>query len=1692
MSSSRPDLFTTFSDLLALVRGGESFVVVLPSRELARQLADPIQASIPSTRSGTLWTHSGSASGSIALSALKSPAKAVAQLDKVLRKSRPRDLQTFDIANGWYGSAAGFLRLFQSAIPRLRRRRVRSLWILAAENCSPGQLTEIRGEADLFARIWDPSGSGQLSFQVLSARQFDEPDVFLPRPVRLERGQLVLGPFGPGSSGPGQEAESPTSDRGRKTGLVVDGFRRLFEDSPAGMVIFDRPGTYRRLNRAATRILGYSDEALREIRLADILSPGSRVRLARAAILLNHRKEVTAELSLRRGNGRHATIHVHAFPLGGGLFAAQFTDTTSERKEQDHAALERAAYEKLFQEAPVAQAVVVDRRPVLYNLAFQRMFSVAGEMRDTSIADLLGKANKHLAREIASLADPGEPRTTPFEAEFAMSRNDGRTSRISVAAFPVRVRTKPAVHCTFVDVTEKSGLIQRLTDSEREARNYLQRLRSPLVAVRDGRITFANDAYRVLFGYAAGDPLEGVDFVNTIVGKDRTAVTEFLTSGKKHSIEYAGIRGDGTHLMIQANLVPEEADGRGTRFLQLHDLTPHNAEAERQRQRIKAAEVLLSADRAFGSSLELESLAQNTLQSLRRGLQHEIGGVFVLTSDRTGLMLAAHEDLSERLTAIMPMQNLTEGLTGFVARTHEPLLLTLEEYPPHLPYRSVFEADGVRSILLLPLLSGETLEGVVFLASRKKRKLPAEMISLLGELGHRGGAALANAVASARVKQSELRFRSLVEEVSGMIYRAGPSGAMTYISPSVSRLLGYAPADFHRTPDLWRTVVHPDDRSEYNRRLLGLHEGLEALSLTYRVLPRGKAAYKWVRDSVSYVRVERESERWMTGIVTEMGGPGDDHGTAEARSNVDSDLLESMGEGIAIWDTGLKCLKWNTVMEKSSGIAVAAAMGRPLSEISRLLPSQVTTLLHRAVEGEEVSSEDIRMTNPSTGEAGYYWIRSRPLKDPSGTISGVVLLLTDVTARTTIERHVRESEETLRNVIDGMGDALMICDLEGRVWEVNQEFTRITGYTRSEVHGMIFPYPWLLDEDMARFVMWIAELREKNYLRDFDMIWHARDGRNVAISINTSLLRNAAGEPVAMLNIARDISERTSLVKALERRNRELVALNAISTSINKSLRLDDVLKVAGEQIRDIMSARMVLIYLADKRKSVLKLGCYVGIPDDMVEAIRELHPRQSATGSVVIEGKPVLITNSLIENELVTAEGRKVLGQLGLKSLGVIPLRSKDEVLGALDVAFDEDHEFSSQEEQFLMLIGAQLGSAVENAQLYNEVRQQVQRLTSLYEVGRGLTGALDLNTILSIVYEEVRKAIPVEDFVCYSYSSEKPSLVPVFERHAVAPDAGPNPEAGVSPEDVYRDVLRNGSPSLIRKAGEGERLVAPVRSKGIVTGLLVVQGKQGEEYDDAHLRLLESIANLTEIALDKARLYVDIVNKSIEIEARNKELDDFTYVVSHDLKEPLISIEGYSKILLREFEESIGEEGKEFLSSLVHSSTRLKNLIDDLLALSRLGRVGEPTDDVPSGEVVREVISDIQFTLRERNATVEVAGELPTVRYNRTQLGIVFRNLISNAIKFNASDHPIVRISSTRENNEYRILVADNGIGIEERYFEKIFMIFQRLHRNEEYRGTGAGLTIVKKIVENHGGRVSLESLPGKGSTFSFTIPA
>jgi signal transduction histidine kinase len=237
---------------------------------------------------------------------------------------------------------------------------------------------------------------------------------------------------------------------------------------------------------------------------------------------------------------------------------------------------------------------------------------------------------------------------------------------------------------------------------------------------------------------------------------------------------------------------------------------------------------------------------------------------------------------------------------------------------------------------------------------------------------------------------------------------------------------------------------------------------------------------------------------------------------------------------------------------------------------------------------------------------------------------------------------------------------------------------------------------------------------------------------------------------------------------------------------------------------------------------------------------------------------------------------------------------------------------------------------------------------------------------------------------------------------------------------------------------------------------------------------------------------LETKVAERTHALEARSKELEAFAYTVSHDLKAPLRGIMVYSQFLLEQYGAKLDEEGHRYIASMAKAANNMRTLIDDLLEYSRLERREAEMGPVDLRSLTDSIIEERQTQIQESRAQVELDLALPTLTGDRAMLRLALANLVDNALKFSRnSNPPHIRVSGREQNGHYIVCVSDNGIGFDMQYRDRIFEIFQRLHRQEEYEGTGIGLTTVKRAVEKHGGKVTAESKPGCGAQFTFTIP-
>jgi PAS domain S-box-containing protein len=229
---------------------------------------------------------------------------------------------------------------------------------------------------------------------------------------------------------------------------------------------------------------------------------------------------------------------------------------------------------------------------------------------------------------------------------------------------------------------------------------------------------------------------------------------------------------------------------------------------------------------------------------------------------------------------------------------------------------------------------------------------------------------------------------------------------------------------------------------------------------------------------------------------------------------------------------------------------------------------------------------------------------------------------------------------------------------------------------------------------------------------------------------------------------------------------------------------------------------------------------------------------------------------------------------------------------------------------------------------------------------------------------------------------------------------------------------------------------------------------------------------------------------HQSEELRRSNRELEQFAYIASHDLQEPLRMISSYTQLLDRRYRGKLGSDADEFIAYAVEGATRMRSLIDNVLDFARVSRESPPDEPTELQPLLSAVLTDLAAVIREKNAQI-TSDPLPLVAGNSSQLRQVLQNLIGNAIKF-CKRPPRIHIEARRGDNNWSISVRDNGIGIDPNHLDKIFQAFQRLHGHSEFAGNGIGLAVCKQIVERHGGSIRADSRPNEGSTFIFTLPA
>ena len=466
---------------------------------------------------------------------------------------------------------------------------------------------------------------------------------------------------------------------------------------------------------------------------------------------------------------------------------------------------------------------------------------------------------------------------------------------------------------------------------------------------------------------------------------------------------------------------------------------------------------------------------------------------------------------------------------------------------------------------------------------------------------------------------------------------------------------------------------------------------------------------------------------------------------------------------------------------------------------------------------------------------------------------------------------------------------------------------------------------------------------------------------------------------------------------------------------------------------------------------------------------------------------------------------------ELRVGAMGVFPLVAQGTVMGALSIAVRVNRRFAPEEIAAARDLATRAAAALATAHSFARAESSRRRAETLHQVGLTIAGELDLQRVVQAItdagltltqaafgaffYNLVNEkgesytlytiaGVPRELFSGFPMPRATAVFGPTFRGEGVIRlgDVRKDPRFGLNPP--YHGMPQGHLPVV-------SYLAVPVRSRsGEVLGGLFYGHAEADRFDASAESAVVGLAAQAAVAIDSARIFEAAKAKSQQLARANEELQQFAYVSSHDLQEPLRTVTQYLDLLELRYRDRLDERGRRFITAAIDSATRMQSLIGDLLDYSRLNNAEASLAAVPLRRVVDEALQDLAADISGSGADIRVGG-LPTVTAEATKLRLLFQNLIGNALKFCGPAPLAITISASEGQGEWTISVADNGIGIDPDHHERIFDVFQRLHHHDRHGGSGIGLAICKRIVGQRGGRIWVESQKGQGATFRFTLP-
>jgi PAS domain S-box-containing protein len=751
---------------------------------------------------------------------------------------------------------------------------------------------------------------------------------------------------------------------------------------------------------------------------------------------------------------------------------------------------------------------------------------------------------------------------------------------------------------------------------------------------------------------------------------------------------------------------------------------------------------------------------------------------------------------------------------------------------------------------------------------------------------------------------------------------------------------------------------------------------------------------------------------------------------AEAMRTQLAAIVESSNDAIVGKTPRGIIASWNKGAERIYGYTADEIIGKHITALaSPSRHAEIHEFLEKIRNGGAVANYESERIRKD-GVPIRVALTLSPIKDAAGNIIGISTIARDITEKKRMEEELRRASIYNRSLIEASLDPLVTISPEGKITDVNNATEKATGKSRQEMVGTDFS-DYFTDPDKAR--EGYQQVFAKGFVTDYPLALRHRDGHVTDVLYNASVYRNEAGEVRGVFAAARDVTERNKAEAA--RRESEALFQAALK-----------ILPV-GLWVADTIGK---LIFGNDKGRQIWAGEKYVGI-----EQYGEYKGWWPGTGEP-LGAHDWGMARALEKGEISIEEEIEIECFDGTHKIifnSALPLRRSDgSISGAIGI--NQDITRRKQAEDALKKSEERLRLEVARMPIAYIVWDKDFRVTSWNPAAENIFG---------FTFEEAKGRHPYDMIVP---PEAQPQVDAIWSR-LLAGDASAHSVNENQTKDGHTIFCEWTNTPLTHPDGTVLGVMSMVQN--------ITERKQAED----------------EVRRLNAELEQRVAARTAQLEDANKELESFSYSVSHDLRTPLRAIDGFSHILLEGYAGKLDDEGKRLLNVVRDNTCRMEQLIDDMLRFSRTSRLEMTFSEIDMEGLAQAVVEELRPSVAGRKFQVEI-GAIPRTTGDRAMLRQVFVNLLSNAIKFTRSrEDATIWVGGSIEGDETVYYVRDNGAGFDMQYADKLFGVFQRLHTMKEFEGTGIGLAIVKRIVTRHGGRVWAEGKVNGGATIYFALP-